>query len=140
MTKDEYLMKIGKRIRYYREALNMTQEEVARKVGYDNANPRSTISKIERGKSDIPQSKVRLFADAFGITVSELVNVDAEPKELQLCELFEECYGRESFEMVRKFLKLNAEHREEVSRMIDVYITLEKEREKSAESSERKAI
>ena len=140
MTKDEYLEKIGRRIRYYREACGMTQEEIGKKVGYDNANTRSTISKIERGKNDIPQSKVRLFADAFGITVSELVNIDAEPKPLQLCDLFEECYGKESFAMVQKFLKLNAEHREEVSRMIDVYITLEKEREKSEKSKEEKAM
>lgn len=140
MNKEEYLIKIGNRIRYYRESLGMTQEELAKKAGYDSNNPRSTISKIEKGKNDIPQSKVRLFADAFGITVSELVNIDKEPKALQLCELFEECYGKESFAIVQKFLKLNAEHREEVSRMIDVYITLEKEREKREESKEKKVM
>lgn len=138
MTKDEYLARIGKRIRYYREMLKMTQEEVARKVGYDNANPRSTISKIERGKSDIPQSKVRLFADAFGITVSELVNIDAEPKQLQLCELFEECYGRDSFMIVQKFLKLNSTNRTAVALMIDSLEATQKE--KREESKERKAI
>ncbi len=138
MTKDEYLEKIGRRIRYYREACGMTQEEIGKKVGYDNANTRSTISKIERGKNDIPQSKVRLFADAFGITVSELVNIDAEPKPLQLCDLFEECYGKESFAMVQKFLKLNAEHKEAVSKMIDVFTI--QEREKSEKSKEEKAM
>lgn len=138
MTKDEYLEKIGRRIRYYREACGMTQEEIGKKVGYDNANTRSTISKIERGKNDIPQSKVRLFADAFGITVSELVNIDAEPKPLQLCDLFEECYGKESFAMVQKFLKLNAEHKEAVSKMIDLFT--KREREKSEKSKEEKAM
>jgi transcriptional regulator with XRE-family HTH domain len=138
MTKDEYLEKIGRRIRYYREACGMTQEEIGKKVGYDNANTRSTISKIERGKNDIPQSKVRLFADAFGITVSELVNIDAEPKPLQLCDLFEECYGKESFAMVQKFLKLNAENKKTVSEMIDLFT--KREREKSEKSKEEKAM
>ena len=138
MTKDEYLEKIGRRIRYYREACGMTQEEIGKKVGYDNANTRSTISKIERGKNDIPQSKVRLFADAFGITVSELVNIDAEPKPLQLCDLFEECYGKKSFAMVQKFLKLNAENKKTVSEMIDLFT--KREREKSEKSKEEKAM
>ena len=139
MNKEEYLQMIGRRIRFFRESCNMTQEDLAKKAGYGKSNnPRSTISKIERGQIDISQSKVRLFADAFGITVSELVNVGSDPKPLQLCELFEECYGKESFTVVQKFLKLNSTNRTAVSLMIN---SLEAaEREKREESKERKAI
>lgn len=138
MTKEEYLSRIGKRIRFFRESAEMTQEELAKKAGYNSNNPRSTISKIELGKIDIPQSKVKLFAEAFGITVSELVNVDSDPKPLQLCELFEECYGKDSFQVVQRYLKLSNTNRKAVSLMIDSLSSVE--REKREESKEKQAM
>ncbi len=64
------MAEIGKRIREKREALGMTQEELAAKLGYKN---KSTIAKIENGTNDIVQSKVVEFANALNTSVSYLM-------------------------------------------------------------------
>lgn len=42
-------MTVGERIKFVRESLNMSQEELAKKMGYKD---RSSISKIEKSKDD----------------------------------------------------------------------------------------
>ncbi|EET60374.1 putative repressor LexA [Marvinbryantia formatexigens DSM 14469] len=64
------MAEIGIRIREQREAIGMTQEELASKLGYKN---KSSIAKIETGANDIVQSKVIEFADALNTTVSYLM-------------------------------------------------------------------
>lgn len=59
-----------KNIRQRRIALGMSQEELATKLGYTS---RSSINKIEKGKSDIPQSKIEAFAKALNISPAELM-------------------------------------------------------------------
>lgn len=51
-------MELYKRIRKRREELGMSQEELAKKMGYKS---RSSINKIEMGENDIPQSKIATF-------------------------------------------------------------------------------
>lgn len=64
---------IGKRIKEQREAVGMTQEELANKLGYKN---KSTIAKIEVGANDIVQSKVIEFANALNTTIAYLMGWD----------------------------------------------------------------
>lgn len=64
---------IGNRIRNRRIELGLSQEELAKKVGYTS---RSTINKIENGKNDMPQSKVLEIAEALDTTVSYLMGWD----------------------------------------------------------------
>lgn len=61
---------IGKRIATRRKEIGMTQEEVAEKMGYKS---KSSINKIEKGLSDIPQSKIVKFADVLRTTTSYLM-------------------------------------------------------------------
>lgn len=61
-------------IQKQRRALHMTQEELAVKLGY---RTRSSIHKIEKGLSDIPQAKLQAFADALETTVPELLGWDS---------------------------------------------------------------
>lgn len=61
---------IGERIRTRRLELNMTQKELADRVGYSN---KSTIGKIENGNNDITQSKVVEFSKALDTTVAYLM-------------------------------------------------------------------
>lgn len=68
-------MSIGERIRKKRIENNMTQEELAGKVGYTS---KSTINKIELGINDIPLSKVREFARALLTTESYLMGWEDE--------------------------------------------------------------
>ena len=58
-------MEIGDRIRAKREALGMSQEELATKIGYKS---RSSINKIEKDGRGLPQSKILLIARALETT------------------------------------------------------------------------
>ena len=61
------------RIRARRLELGLTVEELAQQLGYKD---KSSISKIENGKADIPQAKVELFARALRTTTAYLMGVD----------------------------------------------------------------
>ena len=71
------MSEIYNRIRMKRQELGWTMDELAKRMGYKD---RSSISKIESGKADIPQSKVKAFAEVLGTTVSWLLGID-EPEE-----------------------------------------------------------
>ena len=67
------MSEIYNRIRIRRQELGWTTDELAKRMGYKD---RSSISKIESGKADIPQSKVKAFADVLETTVSWLLGID----------------------------------------------------------------
>lgn len=72
-------MELYKRIRQRREELEMTQDELANLMGYKS---RSSINKIELGKSDIPQSKIKAFATALKTTPEFLMGLN-ENEQIQ---------------------------------------------------------
>lgn len=77
------MLNLYRNIKKRRTELNMTQEELAQKMGYSG---KSMIAKIEAGKVDLPQSKIMAFADALNTTPSYLMgwdeNVSNEKLEL----------------------------------------------------------
>ena len=79
-------MDIGSRIKKRREALGMSQDELARKVGYKS---RSSVNKIEIDGRGLPQRKIIDFANALDTTPAYLMGWDKEvdatiSKELQI--------------------------------------------------------
>lgn len=68
-----FLKNFGNRIKIRRKEKGISQEELANIVGYISENARSSIQKIESGKSDIPISKIKLIADALDTTPSYLM-------------------------------------------------------------------
>lgn len=72
------MTRIGDRIRIRREELGMTQDELARRLGYKS---RSSVNKIELGKSDIYQSQIIAFAQALSTTPAYLMGWDEEKIE-----------------------------------------------------------
>lgn len=68
---------LGNRIKAQRELLDMTQEELAQKLGYKS---RSTVNKIEMGINDIPQSKIPKFAKALNCSIAYLMGWSDEEK------------------------------------------------------------
>ena len=66
-------MDIGNRIKARREYLNMSQEELAFKVGYKS---RSSINKIEADGRGLPQRKIVAFAKALETTPAYLMGWD----------------------------------------------------------------
>ena len=83
-------MTIGENIARRREQLGMTQEELAEKMGYKH---KSSISKIEKGLNDIPQSKLKQFAEALYTTVDYLLDGE-EGEDEELMEYLQELRTR----------------------------------------------
>lgn len=70
------MLKLYENIKKFRKATNMSQRELAERLGYSD---RSTISRIEKGEIDLSQSKIRQIANIFGITVGELMGYTDNP-------------------------------------------------------------
>lgn len=66
-------MTIYEKIKYLREQQNMSQQELAEKVGFKTA---SAVNKIELGLRDINQSKIKAFAAALNVSPSYLLTDD----------------------------------------------------------------
>lgn len=64
------MAEIGKNIMHRRKELGLTQSELATKMGYKS---KSTINKIENGTNDIPQSKIKKFAEVLETTPAVLM-------------------------------------------------------------------
>lgn len=63
------MLKLYENIKKYRTERGWNQSDLAKRVGYSD---KSMISKIEKGLVDLSQSQIQKFADAFGISASEL--------------------------------------------------------------------
>ncbi|WP_275539317.1 LexA family transcriptional regulator [Faecalibacterium sp. An122] len=71
----DFVSELYNRIKTRRQELGLTVEELANRMGYKD---KSSISKIENGKADIPQSKVEAFAKALETTTAYLIGIDEE--------------------------------------------------------------
>lgn len=63
------MIELYKNIRELRIAKGWSQTELAKRTGYKD---RSAIAHIEDGSIDLPQSKIQIFADVFGVSMPEL--------------------------------------------------------------------
>ena len=61
---------LSTRVRLRREQLGLSQEELARRMGYRS---RSSITKLEKGINDLPQSKVEELAQALDLPEEEQI-------------------------------------------------------------------
>lgn len=66
---------VGERIRLCREKLGMSQEELAKALGYRS---RSSVNKIELGAQKLTQSKIAAIAEALHTTPSYIMGWDEE--------------------------------------------------------------
>lgn len=72
-------MHVGQRIKMRRLELGLTQEELAKRLGYKS---KSTINKIEQGINDLTQSNVVRFSKVLETTPSELVGWTDKEEDL----------------------------------------------------------
>ena len=86
-------MQIGDRIKARRIELGLTQDELAKQLGYKS---RSTINKIELNINDITQPKIIDFAAALDTTVSYLMGLDSDTSEKSLSAII----GEEAIQMI----------------------------------------
>lgn len=68
--KIRFMKEQGKRVKNQRESIGISQEQLALKLGYKN---KASISRIEAGQNEIPQSKMQAFADALETTIAYLM-------------------------------------------------------------------
>ena len=69
------MLELYTNIKKLRQKLDMSQEDLAKKTGYTST---SSITKIEKGKVDLPISKIILFAKSLNTTPSDLMGWEEE--------------------------------------------------------------
>ena len=120
-------MTLYDRIRTRREQLNMSQEELAKRLGYKS---RSTIAKIESGENDITQSKIVAFAKALGVKPGYLMGWEDVPEHSSSLSL-----TQQEETHIKKYRKLDTDGKEEIDDLIDVKLAkLQRSAEKEEES------
>ena len=67
------MSELSTRLRLRREELGLSQEELAQRMGYRS---KASITKLEKGINDIPQSKVEELAAALQTTPAYLLGLD----------------------------------------------------------------
>lgn len=115
---------IGSRIRNRREELKLSQDELAKRLGYKS---RSSINKIELDERNLTQSKIKAIADALETTPSyimgwdeldQTVDLDRLQKEVSeaktTMEMIEAQYGASTVEALNLYIQLDMEDRAEV--------------------------
>ena len=107
------MLKLYENIKKYRKLNNLTQEQLAQKMGYSG---KSMISKIERGEVDLSQSKIQQLSNIFGITADELMGMNNKIIEYEedKSELFKEYEDK-----VRKIFEKNGYDETFLNRMIE---------------------
>ena len=104
---------LGSFVKKRRIELNLSQDELARRVGYDSENSRAAIGKIEAGKQDITVTRVKELAKALDIDVEFLVTLDRAPsageqaysKIIQYADVLD----KEALERLSAYFKVLAE-------------------------------
>ena len=78
---------LGKKIKQRREELGLSQDDLARMLGYKH---KSSINKIELGAADVPRAKVPAFAKALGMSPIEFSGWTDERKALSFSYCMEQ--------------------------------------------------
>ena len=121
------MSKIGENIRRKREELDLSQEELANRVGYKH---KASINKIELGLNDPPQNKIIQIAEVLGTTPAVLMGwTDEETvkkNDARTSIAYQSCMDKELFEMIKKISKLTPEQRQAVNSVLDAFEASEK--------------
>ena len=125
---------VGERIYRLRRDLGITQEELAHRLGYKS---KSSINKIEMGKSEFPQRKLGEFAKALNTTPGYLLGlVSDETSKINaaLAEAVKQLTSKSDDEIIalkedyevrrfaRDFAKLSSPHRAAIQQLMDVFL------------------
>ena len=99
---------IGKNIANRRIELGLTQEELAKKMGYKS---KTSINKIEKGVNDIPQTKIVKFAEVLRTTPAYLMGWEkVEKKNNAIADIVARMRMDEDFlSLVVSLCKMDAE-------------------------------
>lgn len=130
------MLTIGSRIRNRREELNLSQDELARRLGYKS---RSSINKIELDQRNLTQSKIKAIADALETTPAYIMgweeldqNVDLKKLKNDVSELtnilesVEKSYGQSVAEILELVMLLDKDDQAEIRGYINALLRKDK--------------
>lgn len=133
-------MTMGEYIKKLREEKGWSQDELGQKVGVN----RAAVQKWEKGTvENIKRSTIKELSKVLGVSPCDLMQWDEEANlqkvqhEIDACELFEKCYGKEAFKAVSMFLKLDAVDQGKVVERMEVLLEAEKYSAKEGLSGKR---
>lgn len=114
-------MKIGERIKYRREQLGLSQDELARRLGYKS---RSSINKIEKDASGLPQSKIVAIANALQTTPAFIMGwEETQKKNDALTDIVVRLRADDEFlSLVDGINKLNPEQLAGVKQIVSAFL------------------
>ena len=106
-------MTMGERIKYLRESVGMTQDELGEKIGVQ----KSAIVKYEKGKvENIKRSSIKTMADIFGVSPCYLMGFDEDQdkvktisKQVTLLQAIQDQWGKDSVKILELFTGLNSD-------------------------------
>ena len=78
-------MNIGEKIKAKRMELGWSQQKLADLMGYTS---KSTITKIEKGVSDVGQRNIEKFAEVLGVSIAYLMDWEETDKSFNKDNLF----------------------------------------------------
>lgn len=143
--KAKFLEAFGSRVKKYRIEKELSQEALANLIGYTSDNARSSINKIEAGKSDLPASKIRLLAQALGVPIGGLMGWYDEfdqkydtqkiQKEINLIEQIEQQHGKTASEAFGMYVQLDLDDQGEIRGEMKQMLKAEKYSTKDGSSS-----
>ena len=103
---------IGKKVKARREQLGLTQQELAKKLGYKS---KSTINKIELDINDVSQSKLIKLADALGVDPTYFIDFDTPSDNVPALKTYVEAFDKlsdSSKEQALKYIEFLANQEE----------------------------
>ncbi|MBR3428820.1 MAG: helix-turn-helix domain-containing protein [Clostridia bacterium] len=106
-------MTMGERIKYLRESIGMTQDELGEKIGVQ----KSAIVKYEKGKvENIKRSAIKTMAEIFNVSPCYLMGFDEDEDEIKtiskqvaLLQAVQDQWGKDSVKMLELFTGLNSD-------------------------------
>ena len=97
MTKEQ---KLGERIKDLREEFEMSQEELASKLGL----PRPSVSQIESGHREVNSSELKKLSEIFGFSIDDLVSPSPEKSSTSRPAGKKASFDKEKFKQVLLYL------------------------------------
>lgn len=131
--KTETLAAFGQKVKALRKAAGLSQEELAEKLGFSH---KSSISKIELGKNDIPTGKIEALAEALGVDPGALLNpnhkiISEKKQDPDLHDLIIKKYGQPVSDLFDILIRLDPEDRAEIRGMARLMLMDKKYTEKN---------
>lgn len=114
---------IGKKIRQIRKGKKITQKQLANSLGVHE----SSITKYEKGTTDIPLSKIEKIAEALEVSpfdimgpayFDNILDIDRIRTEVEMYELLAQLFNEEEMEQISSIIK-NFEKIKNKKRLVD---------------------